>query len=80
MNEDYERLERRLEALEASTFNDKEKEVIRFLIRVVRAIEGAIWLAGGVAKMGKLMVYTAPLVAVWYFSEQALEWLTSWKK
>ena len=80
MSDEYTRLEQRLEALEASSFSDKEKEVLRFLIRVVKAIEGAIWLAGGVAKVGKLMIYMAPVAALWFFWEQAIQWVVSWKQ
>jgi hypothetical protein len=79
MNEEYGELAARLAALEAASFSDKEKEVLRFLIRVVKAIEGALWLAGGMAKVGKLMIYMAPLAAIWFFWEQALHWIVSWK-
>ena len=80
MDEQYTELETRLAELEKSSFSDKEKEVLRFLIRVVKAIEGAIWLAGGVAKVGKLMIYMAPLAALWFFWEQAIQWVVSWRR
>ena len=80
MDEQYTQLETRLAELEKSSFSDKEKEVLRFLIRVVKAIEGAIWLAGGVAKAGKLMIYMAPLAALWFFWEQAIHWIVSWRR
>ena len=80
MNEQYTQLETRLAELEKASFSDKEKEVLRFLIRVVKAIEGAIWLAGGVAKVGKLMIYMAPVAALWFFWEQAIHWIVSWRR
>ena len=80
MNEQYAQLETRLAELEKASFSDKEKEVLRFLIRVVKAIEGAIWLAGGVAKVGKLMIYMAPVAALWFFWEQAIHWIVSWRR
>ena len=80
MDEQYTQLETRLAELEKASFSDKEKEVLRFLIRVVKAIEGAIWLAGGVAKVGKLMIYMAPVAALWFFWEQAIHWIVSWRR
>jgi hypothetical protein len=80
MNEDCSRLEKRLAALEETAFSDRERDVLLFLIRVVKAIEGAIWLAGGMAKVGKLMIYLAPFAAIWFFWEQAIHWIMSWKQ
>ena len=80
MDEQYTQLETRLAELEKASFSDKEKEVLRFLIRVVKAIEGAIWLAGGVARVGKLMIYMAPVAALWFFWEQAIQWVVSWRQ
>lgn len=80
MNEEYSQLETRLAELERASFSEKEKEVLRFLIRVVKAIEGAIWLAGGVAKLGKIMVWFAPFAAIWFFWDQAIQWVLSWRQ
>jgi hypothetical protein len=73
MNDDLHRLERRLEVLEREGLTPSEKDILRFLIKVVKAIEGTVWLGGWVIKV-------APFIAaVWFFWDQGMQWIWSWK-
>jgi hypothetical protein len=73
MSDDLDRLEGRLAALESQSLSTSEKDVLRFLIRVVKAIQGTMWLGGWFIK-------AAPFVAaLWFFWDQGMQWVLSWK-
>lgn len=51
-------LETRLRALESESFDDDEKELLRFVIKAVKSARGTIWLTNGTVK------YLLPLIGV----------------
>ncbi|MAM60876.1 hypothetical protein [Maritimibacter sp. UBA3975] len=71
-DDDIERLEARLADLESQVLTEGEKETLRFLIKVVKAIQATAWL-------GTWAIKIAPVVAaIWFFWDQGMQWLTSW--
>lgn len=67
-------LELRLEALEAQSLSKSEKDTLRFLIKVTRAIEGTAWLGGWVIKIAPIFA------ALWFFWDQAMHWIAEWRQ
>ena len=55
---DENRLEKRLRSLESEMFSPDERELLRFVIKAVKAARGTIWLTNGVVK------YLLPLIGV----------------
>ena len=73
MNDDMRSLETRLAVLERDGLSTDEKNILRFLIKVVKAIDGTMWLASWVIKI-------APFIAaIWFFWDQGMQWVMSWK-
>jgi hypothetical protein len=65
-------LEARLAALEKEQFKPDDLELLRFLIRAVKAARGTIWLTNGVVK------YLLPVVGIawgfWHWGSDFAAW------
>jgi hypothetical protein len=71
----FEQYEARIAALEMQCLTDEEREINRFIFRVVRAIRQTLWLTNGAVKY-----FAGPLgidFGLWFWGESAVDWLIS---
>ncbi|MDZ7823532.1 MAG: hypothetical protein U5K75_05470 [Ahrensia sp.] len=70
-------LEKRLVALETESWTKTERDTLEVVIKVVKGIESTLWLG---KFLGGIIMKLAPLIAtIWFFGEQAWQWLLSWR-
>lgn len=74
MRDELDALKVKLEAMQALLPTDEERDAVRFLIRVVGAIQGTAWLGSWVIKI-------APVIAaLYFFGERGVHWFGEWMK
>lgn len=69
----FEQYERRITALEAACLTEEEREINRFVIRIIRSVRSTLWLINGAVKY-----FAAPigfLWAIWAYGANAVDWL-----
>lgn len=65
--------EARISALEAECATPEEKEINKFLVKVIRSLRATLWMINGVVKWGAAPV--GFFGAIWIFGSEVFDWL-----